>query len=531
MKVLITPDVMDWAIGSLTKSIVKHNKRFNWQTIAVHPRGLLEAFPALHDSLKEGIDVWMCMYWNSGKQIMEQLPEFKDVQSILVHQNHHCIDKDKWREYNGVVEATRWGLERLNAMHEHAYQVPYGIDLDRFDFIDDYPPKNEKPTIGYIGRVVQWKNLDKICLAAEHLDYRVIGSGYVDDKKYFDAFIKRHADEGRLFYRGGIGRQGMTPSNVKDDMYYRMDVFVMYSTGEKESGTLPLLEAMARGVPVMATSQGMARDIIEDGKNGIIFTEENFEKKLKELMEDEELRKTIRKNALRTAHHYSEQRMARNYAKVIYDVAFAGQTVVSVVIPTHNRAKQLAESIAWIEADPYMAKEIIVVDDGSDDETRELVKKLKQSCSTPILYLNTDQKTGYNLGMARNMGVVESLGKVLLFLDDRLRLDGVSLEHIAQVPEGEWHFGKKQTKSGVSTKRQFIENFSWIRKKDFVDGGMFNERMNAYGGMSQITREQYAGKVEFVYDDKACCVEMCKSGSKNSRSIWKAKDIINKLND
>jgi len=49
-----------------------------------------------------------------------------------------------------------------------------------------------------------------------------------------------------------------------------MTVFVMYSTGEKESGTLPLLHAMARGVPVMATHQGMARDIIKDGENGII---------------------------------------------------------------------------------------------------------------------------------------------------------------------------------------------------------------------------------------------------------------------
>jgi len=39
-------------------------------------------------------------------------------------------------------------------------------------------------------------------------------------------------------------------------------------------------------------------------------------------------------------------------------------------------------------------------------------------------------------------------------------------------------------------KRDFIENFFIIRKQDIVDIGMFNERINEYGGQSQELRER-----------------------------------------
>jgi len=528
MKIMINSDVSDWAIGTLTKSIIKHNPRFNWVSIDVHPRGLANSFIYLHDALKDGVDVWHAQYWNSALNMLDAIPELKHIPSVLTHQNHNSLEKKDWNMFNGLVHPTHWGCEKLRKKHKNVFHVPHGIDLDRYTWIDE---PCEEDNVGYIGRVMPHKHLGDICMAAKKLDYKVVGSGYVDKIKYWDEACKAYKDDGVLKFLGGSGRVSMAPANMKDDLYRKMKVFVMYSTGEYESGTLPLFEAMARGVPVMATSQGSARDLIEHGKNGIIFNEENFEDELKKLMEDKELRMKLRKNAWQTVKNYSDQRLARRYAKVYYDIGFNGQPVVSVIIPTFERAEHLADTIMSVEMQDYVAKEIIVIDDGSDDngETKMLCNKLKTKIDTPLLYLNTHDTKHYGLAKARNMGVVESLGEVLLFLDDRLELEDGALEEAVNVPDGEWHYGGKRTKTGLSTKRTFIENFSWIKKKDFVRGGMFNERMGYYGGMSQLLREQYADKVEFIYNDKAVAEEKVRAKRGRKSDIWKAKDIINKL--
>lgn len=526
MKILITPDIISWAIGNLTRSIInaKCMQRFNFKVVCVHPRESMAAYVELDDALKDGVDFWHAQYWHSAQNVMAMPLKYKEIPKLLSHHNHYALDKSDWREFQGLAIATKWGFDRLKQIHNNVYLIPYGIDLNRYSFIQEYPP--EENTIGYIGRVVPWKNLKPICEAAKELGYKVVGSGYIEDSKYW-----AEVDKNVLEYKGNVGRNSMSPSNIKDDVYKKMKVFIAYSTGEKETGTLPLLEAMARGIPVMATSQGMARDLIEDGKNGIIFTPENFKEKLKMFMEDEKLRMQCRKYAWETIKHYSEERMAWNYGRAYYDTLWQKQPVVSVIVPTCHRHEKIIDNILSIDENYYQAKEIIVIDDSMDDLTQKAVLELKKRLKTPIMYLRTGKVSDseYNLAKARNMGVGEAMGSVLLFLDDRLTIGKNSLEHISQVKQGEWHYGKKITKEGVSTKRKFVENFSWITKRDFVSGGMFNERMIHYGGLSELTREQYRGKVEFIYDDKAEVNENVRASGKRRGDIWKAKDIIYKL--
>jgi len=524
MRILITPDILSWAIGNLTNDIIRHNPRFNWVKIPVHPRAVTEHLFNIKLELKnQGIDFWHAQYWNSAVQLMKYEPKLKQIPKLLSHHNHYALEKEDWRVFNGLHIATHWGQEVLKRKHEFVYYVPYGVDLDRFSFMDNYPP--QKPAIGYVGRVVPWKNLDKICAAAKKLGYRVFGSGYVDDPKYWETI-----DKSNLTYYGGVGRGTMAAANVKDDLYAQMTVFVGYYTGEKETGTLPLLEAMARGVPVMVTSQGMARDIIEDGKNGIIFTPDNFEEKLQQLINDKDLRESLRQTAWKTIKNYPTERFARETARMYYDIIWNHQPVISVIIPTFNRWEQLMQTIVSIDNQEYPAKEIIVCDDGSTDNTRAAVEEIKKKIFTPIMYVNTYDTEHYGLAKARNMGVMEALGSILLFLDDRFTLQSGALEQIAQCPDNKWMWGRKMSKGIASTKRAFIENFSWIKKRDFVNGGMFNERMNVYGGLSQITREQYDKKVQFLYDDAPGAIEQIRATRENKkREIWRAKEIIRKL--
>ncbi len=85
---------------------------------------------------------------------------------------------------------------------------------------------------------------------------------------------------------------------------------------------------------------------------------------------------------------------------------------VSVVVPTHNRATILRESLSSVLAQSHQDIEVIVVDDASTDETREVVHHLSDS---RIIYKLLPTK-GHS-AVARNVGIEIATGSYVAFLD------------------------------------------------------------------------------------------------------------------
>ncbi len=85
--------------------------------------------------------------------------------------------------------------------------------------------------------------------------------------------------------------------------------------------------------------------------------------------------------------------------------------LVSVVIPTYNRASILKKTIHSVLQQTYKKLEIIIVDDGSTDNTSQIVKdfNFKQ-----IVYM---RKEHAGASSARNEGIRNSKGKYISFLD------------------------------------------------------------------------------------------------------------------
>lgn len=83
---------------------------------------------------------------------------------------------------------------------------------------------------------------------------------------------------------------------------------------------------------------------------------------------------------------------------------------VSVIIPTFNREKYLNNTIDSVLAQTYHNYEIIVVDDGSTDNTREVAKKYKDK----IKYV---YQKNQGVSSARNSGIKVSRGEWIAFLD------------------------------------------------------------------------------------------------------------------
>ena len=88
-------------------------------------------------------------------------------------------------------------------------------------------------------------------------------------------------------------------------------------------------------------------------------------------------------------------------------------TSISVVIPTHNRAKMLKRAIDSVLAQTYQDFELIVVSDGSTDKTEAVVAAYKDP---RIKLLKHERPEGAS--SARNTGINVCKGKYIAFLDD-----------------------------------------------------------------------------------------------------------------
>lgn len=95
-----------------------------------------------------------------------------------------------------------------------------------------------------------------------------------------------------------------------------------------------------------------------------------------------------------------------------------GAAVISVIIPTYNRAAFVREAVASVLGQSSLPGEVIVVDDGSTDETRQSLAAF----SRQIHYVRAPHA---GVSAARNAGIKLARGEWLAFLDsDDLWLPG-----------------------------------------------------------------------------------------------------------
>lgn len=84
---------------------------------------------------------------------------------------------------------------------------------------------------------------------------------------------------------------------------------------------------------------------------------------------------------------------------------------VSVIIPTYNRAWALRAAVDSVLSQDYRDYEVVVVDDGSTDETQQVLAGYEGTRLTVIRQAN------FGVSAARNRGIRESAGNLIAFLD------------------------------------------------------------------------------------------------------------------
>lgn len=112
------------------------------------------------------------------------------------------------------------------------------------------------------------------------------------------------------------------------------------------------------------------------------------------------------------------------------------QKILSVIIPTYNRQQKLQNCLVSISKQTISMSdiEIHVIDDGSNDQTEQMVKNFKNEYQMDVHYYKINHK---GPATARNVGLSNATGVIILFLDDDIvATPDLMAEHI------DWHTKK-----------------------------------------------------------------------------------------
>lgn len=194
-------------------------------------------------------------------------------------------------------------------------------------------------------------------------------------------------------------------------------------------------------------------------------------------------------------------------------------TLVSVVIPTHNRADLLPRAVESVLNQTYSNLEVIVVSDGSTDATEDIVKRYSNSDSR-VRFIGYSPAKGGNV--ARNTGIEASKGDYIAFLDDddewlpeklqkQVNLldnnDAIGLvytgAHIIYVKEKVEYNSTSKERGNLKT-RILIDNCIGttstvvLRKSVLSQSGIFDESLNALQDYDLWIRIAQHSEIEVV---------------------------------
>lgn len=202
----------------------------------------------------------------------------------------------------------------------------------------------------------------------------------------------------------------------------------------------------------------------------------------------------------------------------------AGQSsLVSVIIPTFNRSELLNQAIQSVFDQKYRPIECVVVDDGSTDDTHEILESWQSQCNENFALQYLRQKNA-GASSARNRGTRKSRGEFIQYLDSDDLLYPNKLANQVSVLNrfrnvdgifGDWEVGSTNEREFVKASRdkdliaqflgrQCISVFSFLMRRSVISKiGPWDEQLRREEEIDFHLRAVLAGG-RFVYKNVNC---------------------------
>ncbi len=408
----------------------------------------------------QGIGYYLLQRKKIGEEIIKNVPIILTLHSPSYFYHDHCRDPlyklptfwigemEKWtmRAADIFISPSKYMLD--NTSNEigdklHLYNVlpnPYALD--------NTPKTSNEIEIGdivFFGKLTYQKgSLDLIKTMSKLWDegfaypLKIIGDDHFYDlyqmsmKEYIIKKYRKYYDKGKIQFEGKLEPHKLNTRLAKAQVVIVPSIV--------DNFPYVVVEAMALGKVVLVSNGGGQVEIIEDGKSGFIYNLNelsSFSQQLKRILslsaEEYSLVSKRAVNRICSLCSYdvvfeNKMNIINNYVhfssneypftrviqrKIPVKELASSHNKLSIVIPYYNTGKYLEETIKNLLLVNYANKEIIIVNDGSDEiESLHVLEYVNEKYPVKIV-------TQDNLGLpgARNTGAMYASGEYLAFLD------------------------------------------------------------------------------------------------------------------
>jgi len=202
------------------------------------------------------------------------VPGFQPYDLAFYHRLLGGTIKGLWRRSAGVV-ANSDGLKALvqkSAPDQPVLVIPNGVDVSRFRPVET-PSEDRAVRVGFVGRLVHQKGVDVLLKAVALLDpalpfvVDIVGDGA--ERQELESLGASLGVAHRVRFLG------WKSSEELPELYRCMDVLALPSRDEGMPNVV--LEAMATGLPVVATKVAGTEELVHDGETGLIVPPEDHQ--------------------------------------------------------------------------------------------------------------------------------------------------------------------------------------------------------------------------------------------------------------
>jgi len=247
-----------------------------------------------------------------------------DVNFLFINKNSFML-KQTLKNADAVISLTDDMKKKIKKFHDREiFVIPNGIDLNGFEGLSKVElrkkfglNKTEK-TILYVGTLRPIKGLTYLIEAVKNTDEknkRLFLVGYGEEREHLENLVKKLKIENIVTFVGKV------PNKDVFEYMVASDVLVLPSLSEGFPNVI--LEAMASGLPIIATKVGGIPKIVNNEVNGFLVDPKNAKQiceMLLLLFKDEKLREKISDNNKIEAKKYSWESVINDLEKVYYKI-------------------------------------------------------------------------------------------------------------------------------------------------------------------------------------------------------------------
>lgn len=172
--------------------------------------------------------------------------------------------------------------------------------------------------------------------------------------------------------------------------------------------------------------------------------------------------------------------------------------MISVIMATYNRAALLPRAIRSLLAQTCTEWELVLVDDGSSDNTRAMVAEYQQNDSRIRYFYQENQ----GLTGARNKGLETARGQFLTFLDSddeyRPRHLQLRVEYMINHPEIDLLHGGVEVTGGIAYVPDRFDPCRLVPLEDCFLGGTFFMRRHVAEALGGFRLPDYGNDYDFI---------------------------------